>query len=325
MQAFSMITPRTVKMLIPIFFLIEFYSPNIMYPNGILTTPDGIFTTPAQEEKPVPKAQELHKPHHVIVTPYRDRPDNLAKFIEHMGLYLSRNFVNDTFSIYVMEQADRELFSRSFLLNAGLAEIIRARPDTHCVIMHDVDLLPIVDGVPYNNCTYPTQLGSELEHFDWKVPYLQSCGGVVSLHVNDWKKINGMSNDYEGWGGEDDDLFARLKWRNLLYGPGRQSIVRPPKGKGVFANIEVRSKPNKGSHAKYGNNLALLKAMEQNSFRSQSDGLNDVEYLRLDDQLLRSNGTEGFDEAHIVKIVGQENCSQPTNSTAHCVKGISSE
>jgi hypothetical protein len=39
-----------------------------------------------------------------------------------------------------------------------------------CVVLHDVDLVPH-PGVPYTECDSPIQLGSELEHFNWGVPY----------------------------------------------------------------------------------------------------------------------------------------------------------
>ena len=114
----------------------------------------------------------------------------------------------------------------------------------------------MVDGVPYNDCIHPIQLSSEIEHFNWGVPYDGSCGGVINLHLNDWKKVNGMSNDYEGWGGEDDDLNYRLKRTGLLYGPENRVVHRPPKGKGRFSNhenVSTISNENrqKGEHAKY--------------------------------------------------------------------------
>ena len=99
---------------------------------------------------------------------------------------------------HLLSEASVRNGQQGFLLNAGLNEIKRRRPEIQCVILHDLDLLPLVDGVPYDDCTYPIQLSSELEHFDWGVPNDGSCGGIISLHMNDWIKVNGMSNDYEG-------------------------------------------------------------------------------------------------------------------------------
>ena len=88
----------------------------------------------------------------------------------------------------------------------GIKLVTELQKDTQCIIFHDVDLLPANESlVPYNDCDQPTQLGSELEHWKWGVPYKNYAGGVVSMHVRHWHQMNGFSNDFEGWGGEDDD------------------------------------------------------------------------------------------------------------------------
>ena len=273
---------------------------------------------------------ERAKPHHAIIIPYRERLNNAKTYVSSMNPYLARNFPNETFSVYFLVQVDSGLFSRGFLLNAGINEIRRTRPETQCIIMHDIDLLPIVDGVPYDDCTYPIQLSSELEHFDWGIPYDGSCGGVISLHMNDWIKVNGMSNDYEGWGGEDDDLFLRLRQNGLLYGTENRMPLRPPKGKGRFSNRENTStisneNRHKMNHTNYMSNAALIREMEGGSQRWRVDGLNDVAYLLVDHvkiELQGAVGGNGFDAVHIVKVTGRASCLGPKiNVTLPCLNG----
>ena len=36
-----------------------------------------------------------------------------------------------------------------------------------------------------------------------------NAGGVVSASPAHWRALNGLSNDYVGYGGEDDDLSPR--------------------------------------------------------------------------------------------------------------------
>lgn len=45
-------------------------------------------------------------------------------------------------------------------------------------------------------------------YFRFNLPYLGLFGGVISISARQFKDINGMSNVYDGWGGEDDDLFT---------------------------------------------------------------------------------------------------------------------
>lgn len=65
------------------------------------------------------------------------------------------------------------------------------------------------------------------------------------MHMVDWQTANGMSNDYQGWGGEDDDVYFRLRSNDLLRNnfrtdPNVSEIMRPPLGKGVFNNLEKK-------------------------------------------------------------------------------------
>jgi hypothetical protein len=153
--------------------------------------------------------------HHAIIIPYRDRQYHLEKFIEHMGPYLKRNFPDDSFELWVVEQDDEQLFNRAWLVNVGIARIRSQNrhyekeikvgtkqtvpPPPVCIVLHDVDLVPTVDGVPYTNCSRPLQLGTELAHFNYSIPYPVYTGGVgPSMKMEHWMRINGMSNDYFG-------------------------------------------------------------------------------------------------------------------------------
>jgi predicted glycosyltransferase involved in capsule biosynthesis len=52
-------------------------------------------------------------------------------------------------------------------------------------------------------------LAAEAEQFDYKLPYETYFGGVTLFDKESFKKINGFSNQYWGYGGEDDDLYLR--------------------------------------------------------------------------------------------------------------------
>ena len=55
-----------------------------------------------------------------------------------------------------------------------------------------------------------------LQTFDWKTPYPFYFGGIVGMHRKHWAVINGMGNQFKGWGGEDDDLWRRVVHRALV-------------------------------------------------------------------------------------------------------------
>ena len=159
-----------------------------------------------------PSARASSEPeHHALVVPYRDRPKHLQVFLDHMGPWFESHYPDKQFSIWIVEQDDNDLFNRAWLGNVGITEIIKHQPNTHCIIFHDVDLIPnasTTNMVPYPKCDLPIQLGSELEHFNWTVPYPTSFGGITSMSQKHWKQINGLSNDYVGWGGEGKTIHT---------------------------------------------------------------------------------------------------------------------
>ncbi|WAR20679.1 B4GT4-like protein [Mya arenaria] len=48
------------------------------------------------------------------------------------------------------------------------------------------------------------------------MPYADYIGGVLALTDDQFRKVNGFSNLYFGWGGEDDDMFTRLKINSVV-------------------------------------------------------------------------------------------------------------
>lgn len=142
------------------------------------------------------------------------------------------------------------------------------------------------------------------------------------MHMIDWQTVNGMSNGYKGWGCEDDDLYARLHRKDLLRNPKRSNskipeIVRPPKGKGVFVHLEVNETKTEDKNGtaiwkgdlnpNHENNARLLREMQQtNRNRCMYDGLNNVRFNVVGDELLRElKGTDGFFEIHHIKLQPQ--------------------
>ena len=48
--------------------------------------------------------------------------------------------------------------------------------------------------------------------FACRLPYSTIFGGAGSLTKEHFKLINGFSNKFWGWGGEDDDLYNRYMY-----------------------------------------------------------------------------------------------------------------
>ena len=91
-------------------------------------------------------------------------------------------------------------------------------------------------------------------------------GGVSALSTSDFIRINGFSNEYWGWGGEDDDLYRRLGYHNM-------TVTRPdPLDLARYTMLShKKAKPNPDRFMK----LNMAKG------RANSDGLANLEYLGM--------------------------------------------
>ncbi|KAG6447659.1 hypothetical protein O3G_MSEX005107 [Manduca sexta] len=149
-----------------------------------------------------------------ILVPYRNRQRNLEIFMYHMHPFLIKQQLE--YRIFVIEQDGNERFNRGRLLNIGFTEMMRYN-DFRCVVLHDVDFLPLSDKILYTCPIFPRHmLGLVVEKADLTYnQYHVLFGGVTALSVQHYKQINGFSNLYWGWGGEDNDMYWRILFARM--------------------------------------------------------------------------------------------------------------
>jgi len=135
-----------------------------------------------------------------IIIPYRDRAEHLKKFVQ----------IYKNFNIVVVEQYGNKLFNRAKLINVGFNETT-----DKIVCFHDVDLIAHDQSIYRTEFKDTIHLSGLCEQFNYKVIYDTCFGGVTMFTEEAYLKCNGASNDYWGWGGEDDDLYNRAKLAGL--------------------------------------------------------------------------------------------------------------
>ena len=65
-----------------------------------------------------------------------------------------------------------------------------------------------------------------VDKFKYKLPYKQIFGGVAAIRSDQFRRLNGFSNMFWGWGGEDDDMSKRIQYRKLKIIRYRPEIAR---------------------------------------------------------------------------------------------------
>jgi len=142
-----------------------------------------------------------------VIVPYRKRPGHLRKFRESIESYLK----DQDYELIVVEQNDDLPFNRGKLLNIGFQQAIRK--NCEYVVFHDVDMLPI--DVDYSYSDVPIHLANGFTNSDREI-FDTYFGGVTLFPIDLFKKVNGYSNEYWGWGFEDDDLLMRLTEQHIF-------------------------------------------------------------------------------------------------------------
>lgn len=132
-----------------------------------------------------------------FIIPYRDRKEHLD---------ISAPILKKTGKVYIIEQMDDKGFNLGKLINVGFLEF---KDEFDYFMIHDVDTIP--EKVDYSYSIYPTHLGTQVEKFDYKLPYPRFFGTVILMPNGQFEVINGYDNDYFYWGAEDDALRKRLE------------------------------------------------------------------------------------------------------------------
>lgn len=155
-----------------------------------------------------------------LIIPYRDRAEHMKVFAAHILKFFKHDKIDQhtPVSITVVEQEGGLPFNIGYVRNVGFD--LTKDHDYH--VFHDVDFLPIWSDHRYFNA--PTRLlwfgaearpfapGSQLGAIHVRKQYFS---GVVGFNREDFQKVNGYSNEYWGWGSEDDDIRERIKLEGL--------------------------------------------------------------------------------------------------------------
>jgi hypothetical protein len=135
-----------------------------------------------------------------VIIPYRDRELALENMVPLLQKYLSKQV--EDFEIIIVEQGDKKAFNKGLLNNIGFT---KATGDYIC--FHDVDLIPEISDYSYPE--KPAHLSSHCSQFNYINIPDKIMGGVITFSKEHYGQVNGYSNEFVGWGKEDDDLYER--------------------------------------------------------------------------------------------------------------------
>lgn len=208
-----------------------------------------------------------------VMIPFRNRFQHLPILLRHIYPMLMSQRLH--FTIFLIEQRGEYPFNRAMLFNAGFIEIGKllrrrggGREHNHhgydCLLFHDVDHIPENDRNYYGCSNMPRHFAEELDIHAYKLEYYKFFGGVSGVTSEQFERVNGYSNQFWGWGGEDDDFYTRITENNY-------NISRPPYHYGRYSSI----KKHHVQEAMFLGRFSLLKSSKD---RMYLDGLNSITY-----------------------------------------------
>ncbi|CAG9788595.1 unnamed protein product [Diatraea saccharalis] len=152
-------------------------------------------------------------------------------------------------------------FNKGALYNIGFIETQRFGT-WDCLVFHDVDLIPLDERLLYTCPRNPIHMSPAVESNNFTLQYYTLFGGVTAMSPRHYLAVNGYSNYYWDWGGEDDDMFNRLVGARLSLSRLNSTIAR-------FATL-----PHKPQLVNPNRYKKLAKARN----RYKSEGLKTVQY-----------------------------------------------
>jgi len=139
-----------------------------------------------------------------VIVPVRDREHQIAQLIPRLRFLLDEQGIR--YRILVSEQSQGRLWNKGVVINAGFRAVAA---DCDYVCIHDVDAIPV--DADYRCPSEPLRLVTQLvgsRHGPSREP--RYFGGAISVRCDQFVAANGYSNEYWGWGKEDDDFLFRL-------------------------------------------------------------------------------------------------------------------
>jgi hypothetical protein len=207
-----------------------------------------------------------------VVVPYRDREPHLRFFVPYVFNFLTNQGIEHRIVVVEQHKHDK-LFNRAKLMNIGF-DI--SKDDCDYFAFHDVDLIPQVADYSYPRC--PTHMSAHCSQFNYELPYETIFGGVAMFTKEDFIKVNGYSNEYWGWGAEDDDMYNRCEREATGFErrPNRYDSLSHEK--------------QSLTHHDYMKNIERLQAQKAGKTNHKEDGLSSLNYTRIAEVSLGLSG-----------------------------------
>jgi hypothetical protein len=148
-----------------------------------------------------------------VLISFRNREENLKVFIPYFHNFMKVNSPDIPYEIVIIEQGNDKAWNKGILYNAGF---LITSGSTDYYALHDVDALPLSSDYSYYEEPHHLFVNTFFQGNDGNFKNInreslyRNKGGVLTVSKEIYRLANGHSNNYWGWGLEDDDFSFRL-------------------------------------------------------------------------------------------------------------------
>lgn len=210
-----------------------------------------------------------------VLIPFREqdgkeRTRELQQLLENLETRASTSSPNNAtnFRYFIAEQSDQGNFNRGMLMNVAFERASKHfKTRSFSVIAQDCDFIPDNEMIKWYSRvgkTSPLHLAN--------YAYCQGFGGVTVFSAEQYRTINGYSNNMWGWGGEDDDAMDR--WMSH---PERRVIV--PSGNAQFKDVGSKEVAHRDKQ-RYASSMVAWTQDDKNQ-QWVDNGLSNLQYNML--------------------------------------------
>ncbi|KAI3384331.1 hypothetical protein SNEBB_001574 [Seison nebaliae] len=169
------------------------------------------------------KFSDIHFNYMKYLQKYRLNNDDNLKY----EFFDSLNNLGKDIQIELVE--DIEKFNKGSVINSGVRLIENHFDNIDCLVVHDVDLIPNDLNSMQYKCE-KTKFAS-VKHLSFSVQnynsYQMLLGGVLCIWRKVFEQIDGYSNEFNGWGGEDDEMSMTIQQFNIcIYRPSIDKQIK---------------------------------------------------------------------------------------------------
>ena len=244
----------------------------------------------------------------LITVPYRDRESQYKIFLNHVKMYFNNDKIDKfiTVKICFLEQDNKKPFNLGSLNNAAF---IINESYLDYIVVNNIDFLPMLSDysfsknptllIKYGFNNLPMKPSNKNTRLLIKSPSIENVFlGSVLIPKNIFKKVNGYSNSFWGWGFEDTDMKKRLD-HNKIKVDYRDGVYQPLVHDNLGYDVDENNKAKPSQYHLNNKKIFHDKWKQDNNYLN--DGIGNFKFQINSDKEIYKNNRFGanFEIRHI--------------------------